>query len=137
MARRPTHCVREEVRFAGDSPLEQRGFELAVPPRPARGATTFELHPGARTRRTPLSWSPESRSFASASDLRHGWSAFHIDKVGLAFEIGFGDFEHHARHPASPPKSPRPERLLTAAEAGRARGVPRRHPALSAIQRLE
>ena len=29
-----------------DSPLEQRGFELAVPPRPARGATTFELHPG-------------------------------------------------------------------------------------------
>jgi len=23
-----------------------RGFELAVPPRPARGATTFELHPG-------------------------------------------------------------------------------------------
>jgi hypothetical protein len=69
--------------------------------------------------------------------LRHGWSAFHIDKVGLAFEIGFGDFEHHARHPAPPPKSPRPERLLTAAEAGRARGVPRRHPALSAIQRLE
>jgi hypothetical protein len=64
-------------------------------------------------------------------------SAFHIDKVGLAFEIGFGDFEHHARHPAPPPKSPRPERLLTAAEAGRARGVPRRHPALSAIQRLE
>jgi len=46
MARRPTHCAREEVRFAGDSPLEQRGFELAVPPRPARGATTFELHPG-------------------------------------------------------------------------------------------
>src|SRR5438045_888854 len=28
------------------SPVEQRGFELAVPPRPARGATTFELHPG-------------------------------------------------------------------------------------------
>src|SRR5438067_13191511 len=32
--------------FVADSALEQRGFELAVPPRPARGATTFELHPG-------------------------------------------------------------------------------------------
>ena len=38
------------------------------------------VHPGARTRRTPLSRSPESRSFASASDLRHAWSAFHMDK---------------------------------------------------------
>ena len=28
------------------SPLGQRGFELAVPPRPAPGATTSELHPG-------------------------------------------------------------------------------------------
>ena len=35
----------EEVRFALDSPLEQRGFELAVPPRPARGPVTSELHP--------------------------------------------------------------------------------------------
>jgi hypothetical protein len=29
-------------KFARDSPLEQRGFELVVPPRPARGATTSE-----------------------------------------------------------------------------------------------
>src|SRR5260370_20313878 len=29
-----------------DSLLEQRGFELAVPPRPARGAAISELHPG-------------------------------------------------------------------------------------------
>ena len=39
---RRTRCVE----FAPDSSLEQRGFELAVPPRPAPGATTSELHPG-------------------------------------------------------------------------------------------
>jgi len=31
MARRPIHCAREEVRFAGDSPLEGDGFEPSVP----------------------------------------------------------------------------------------------------------
>ena len=44
-----------------------------------------------------------------------------MDKVGLAFEIRFGDFEHYARHPAAPTEITPTERLLTAAEAGRAR----------------
>src|SRR3984893_15639856 len=34
--------IRRDDRVLYDSPLEQRGFELVVPPRPARGATTSE-----------------------------------------------------------------------------------------------
>jgi hypothetical protein len=33
---------------------------------------------------------------SSASDVRHAWGAFHMDKAGLEIEIGFGDFEHSA-----------------------------------------
>ena len=33
---------------------------------------------------------------------------FTLTKSAGRFEIGFGDFEHYARHPAPPPKSPRP-----------------------------
>ena len=36
----------DQAGFAYDSSLEQRGFELAVPPCPARGPMTSELHPG-------------------------------------------------------------------------------------------
>jgi hypothetical protein len=42
---RTASSLKRDRRFA-DSPLEQRGFELAVPPRPARGPMTSELHPG-------------------------------------------------------------------------------------------
>jgi len=54
--------------------------------------------PGPRaTRAARHRETPERRSFAStssASDLRHTWGAFHMDKAGLEIEIGFGDFEH-------------------------------------------
>jgi LysR substrate binding domain len=56
--------------------------------------------PGPRaTRAARHRETPERRSFAStssASDLRHTWGAFHMDKAGLEIEIGFGDFEHLA-----------------------------------------
>ena len=54
--------------------------------------------PGPRaTRAARHRETPERRSFAStssASDLRHTWGAFHMDKAGLEIEIG--DFEHLA-----------------------------------------
>jgi hypothetical protein len=38
----PSPTRSRKLKFAIDSALEQRGFELVVPPRPARGATTSE-----------------------------------------------------------------------------------------------
>jgi len=74
--------------------LEGEGFEPSVPRRRRARCTRAARDASPRHRETP-----ERRSFAStnsASDLRHTWSAFHMDKAGLEIEIGFGDFEHLA-----------------------------------------
>jgi hypothetical protein len=42
--------------------------------------------------------SPAAEPARRSRAVRHVWGAFHMDKAGLKFEIGFGDFEPRGLH---------------------------------------
>ena len=54
--RNPIPGVGREFRFARDSPLEQTGFELQVPPRTTDRWLAPARHPTGCTEASPLPW---------------------------------------------------------------------------------